>query len=225
MNRKTLALSALSMLLFLPIAASSQNLLTNGDFEQGNTGFTTDYTYIPGNGTLHTENGEYSVISNPATAFTNGYASYGDHTTGSGLMLFADSSGPGHNIWAESLDLSAGEYTFTGWIANADPTVLNPATLSLFVNGVETGDTFTISQNGGIWEEWTVHLNLNSGGMDTLSIQDLNEGYHGAGDDFTLDDLSLTRGTTPEPGSFLLMGSGVLTCIGVVRRKHPTVRH
>ena len=51
MNRKILAVSVLSMLVLFSIAARAQNLFTNGDFEQGNTGFTTDYTYVPGNGT------------------------------------------------------------------------------------------------------------------------------------------------------------------------------
>ena len=221
MKRTIFAVSALTLLLVISAAADSQNLLVNGNFEAGNTGFMTDYTYIPGDGTHHTENGQYSVITNPATAFTNGYASYGDHTTGSGLMLFADSDGPGHNIWAENVSVGAGAYTFTGWIANADTIVLNPPTLALFINGVETGNTFTITQNGGIWEPWTVSLNFNSASNVDLSIQDLNTGFHGAGDDFTLDDLSLTQGgaTTPEPASLALMGSGLLPCLWIVRRK------
>jgi hypothetical protein len=221
MNRTFLAVSALSMLMFCSIAACAQNLLTNGDFEQGNTGFTSDYTYIPGNGTLHTEIGEYSVINNPATAFTNGYLSYGDHTTGSGLMFFGDGAGPNLNAWAENVNLTAGEYSFSAWVADPDPSLFNPANLALFVNGTQTGTTFT-STNVGVWQEWSFNLNVATGGNDLLSIRDINPN-DGSYDDFTMDDLSLTKGsgtgTTPEPGSFVLMGSGLLGCAGIVRRK------
>ena len=62
------------------------NLLTNGDFSAGNTGFTSQYTYSPGN-LLH--EGTYTVDNNPHNDSIYG-ASFGDHTTGKGLMLIAN---------------------------------------------------------------------------------------------------------------------------------------
>jgi hypothetical protein len=45
-----LALVCLALLLVVsPAPAGFVNLITNGDFSLGNTGFTSDYTYTPGN--------------------------------------------------------------------------------------------------------------------------------------------------------------------------------
>ncbi len=213
MKRTILAVSTLTVL--LAISAAAQNLLTNGNFEAGNTGFTSDYIYIPGDGTRHTEIGEYSVIDNPATAFTNGYHSYGDHTTGSGLMFFADGASITQDVWAQNANLAAGAYTFTAWVADPDPGLYNPANLALFINGAQTGTAFTSTEIGQ-WQEWTMSLDITSPGNTVLSIRDINPNY-GSYDDFTMDDLSLTQ--SPEPASLALMGSGVLACIGVARKK------
>ena len=60
--------------------ASAPNLVTNGNFEAGNSGFTSDYAYSPAS---NNDEGQYTVRSNPFP--WNGlFISGGDHTTGSG---------------------------------------------------------------------------------------------------------------------------------------------
>ena len=64
--------------------ASTVNLVTNGDFESGNTGFTTDYSESVGLSGSST----YVVTTNPAS--NNGsFQSFGDNTSGSGNGLLA----------------------------------------------------------------------------------------------------------------------------------------
>lgn len=68
---------------------STTNLIINGNFEMGPSGFTTDYvpgtTSCNGLGFLDCE-GTYAVINNPQNGHAN-WAPCGDHTSGSGNML------------------------------------------------------------------------------------------------------------------------------------------
>lgn len=56
----------------------------------------------------------------------------------------------------------------------------------------------------------TNFINVNAAGIDHVTF---------AGDFYVLDNLTFSSGTTPEPGSLLLLGSGVLALAGVLRRK------
>jgi hypothetical protein len=100
-----------------PIALAG-NLLVNGDFSSGNTGFTSGYTHVPDG--VFTAPGDYGVITNPATAFTNGFASFGDHTTGTGLMMFGDGTGGQTPFWSE--------------VATTSPSMTSRSKLAPFLN-------------------------------------------------------------------------------------------
>jgi hypothetical protein len=64
---------------------NTANLLVNGDFSLGNTGFTSDYIFtsdiLPA--------GTYCIDTDPHHCHPLA-ASYGDHTSGTGLMLIAN---------------------------------------------------------------------------------------------------------------------------------------
>ena len=80
--------------------ANSTNLITNGDFTLGNTGFSSDYTYY-NIGTVPTsgQQGAYGVATNPRNWF-NAFSNCGDHTTSNGNMLIADGSTTGTaKVW------------------------------------------------------------------------------------------------------------------------------
>ena len=62
------------------------NLIVNGDFSAGNTGFQSQYTY---NATSVVNETVYTVGPNPAD-FSPYVASFGDHTSGSGLMMIVN---------------------------------------------------------------------------------------------------------------------------------------
>ena len=72
-------------LLLGAFGAESAELIVNGDFESGNTGFTSDYGFradIDMQGT-------YSVVDDPLDCHSSA-ASDGDHTTGGGNTLTID---------------------------------------------------------------------------------------------------------------------------------------
>ncbi|MEO7950386.1 MAG: hypothetical protein ABIS71_05610 [Chthoniobacterales bacterium] len=110
-----------ALLLFVvtsPIVRAT--IIENGDFEAGNTGFTSEFTYTPpGPGSLDTEN-FYTVDTNPRNN-SNLLLSIGDHTTGTGLMMIVNGSGTtGTLLWQGTVSspLTVGqEYDLSFWVA------------------------------------------------------------------------------------------------------------
>src|SRR5512134_2888610 len=65
------------------------NLVVNGDFSGGNTGFSSDYNYVTDIAGVQNEmvpEGTYTVINNPNLVHT-GFVACSDHTGGNGNMM------------------------------------------------------------------------------------------------------------------------------------------
>src|SRR6188508_2117578 len=109
------ALAAIS-LLATAASASPVNLVTNGDFEAGNSGFTSAYT----NSGSNSIEGQYAVLSNPYP--WNGlFISSGDHTSGHGLMMVANGApNAGQLVWqSNSIAVaSSTNYFFEAFVNN-----------------------------------------------------------------------------------------------------------
>src|SRR5579862_5134167 len=94
--RSVIAAAAVAGCALAATGAQAANLVTNGDFEASDTGFTSGYTVSPGD---LTPPSVYDVISNP-NADHPSFASFGDHTSGSGLMMVINGAEvPGVNVW------------------------------------------------------------------------------------------------------------------------------
>lgn len=187
------------------------NLIANGDFEQGNTGFTTGYSDEPGD---WTQQGCYAVGSNPSDY--NNYAwiapSFGDHTTGSGLMMIAaGATTPNVVAWQQGIQVVPNtQYSFSAWAASAclfdvsgGPT---PATLQLRVNGTGMGSPLTLPTQPGVWANLTGTWFSGSATSATIGLVDLNTAANG--NDFTLDDVLVTPQPVSPPKTHVL-------CVGV----------
>ena len=136
----------------------AQNLVTNGDFEGGNTGFTSAYAFAPaGNST----EGQYTVRSNPFP--WNGlFISAADHTSGSGLMYVGNGSPTnGSVVWASGPIAVAQNtnYFFEAFVMNvccSSPFPGNsPSILEFSVAGLTTESLGTATTNlalAGTWE-------------------------------------------------------------------------
>jgi len=170
----------------------SVDLINNGDFQSGNTGFTTSLDYSPGPiffCPLCDEN-TYAIGAN-ATLYHSGFAG-SDHTNPpSGNFFIAN--GPGQNgslVWCQNLAVQPNtDYTFTFWgrdvTNNSNP---HPyALLQASFNGTLSSDT--LEANGG-WEEFT--MTWNSGSTTNLDLCIINQQSLTGGNDFGLDDISLT---------------------------------
>lgn len=168
------------------------NLVTNGNFSSGNNGFTTSLTYSPGPiffCPLCSEN-TYAIGAN-ASLYHNNFTG-NDHTNPPNGNFFI-ANGPGQanvNVWCQTMTVQPNTlYTFSFWARdvtnNSNP---HPyAILQASFNGVL--DPITVEANGG-WEQYTT--TWNSGNATTLQLCIVNQQSNTGGNDFGLDDISLT---------------------------------
>lgn len=204
------------MLMWASAASASVNLVPNGDFELGNTGFTSGYTYVPAS---NTNEGQYTVASNPFPWNPN-FVSASDHTTGSGLMMVANGSPTaGDIVWQSSpiVITAATGYFFEAFVmnvcCNANYTGANSAPMLTFSVSLDGGapmvlDTLTIPLSpAGIW--YGLSTNFNSGGAASATLSLFNANTALAGNDFALDDVFLgtqsTVNAVPEPNTWAMM--------------------
>lgn len=195
MRTKTLlVVTALALLAFTVSAPATfaQNLLTNGSFETGDfTGWTT------------TGNFEFSQVVSGA------YYDYSGAEDGIYYGTFGPVSSPGGISQAFS-DHAGAQYTFSFWLNAVGD---DPSSIQVMWDNTSVLMQSDPNTNG----TWTNYTFTETGtGNDTVSFAFRDDpGY------IALDNVSVTQttGTTPEPSSLLLMGSGVVGLAGVIRRK------
>ena len=165
------------------------NLVFNGDFELGDTGFTSGYLLgdlwcpLP-QGPLWCE-GMYAVDDNPTDTHPN-FASCDDHTTGSGNMLIANGSSSFTNVWCQDINvLPDTDYLFSAWATSVVSS--SPAILQFTINGGTIGDNFNVSSVNCNWGNFTSTWNSGSETTATICIQNQNTAT--SGNDFAIDDI------------------------------------
>jgi hypothetical protein len=179
----------LTLVMFLTGACDAQNLLTNGDFSVGNTGFSSGYAYIASGGS--SSPGTYGIRTN-SQDFNSAYTSFYDHTTGNGNMLLFDGS-PGTTTiaWTETVSvMTNAQYTYSCWATSSDP--YNVPTLQFFINGIQVGSQMALSTNSGQWQQFLAGWNSGATNRATLSVVDENPAGYAYGNDFALDDFSFS---------------------------------
>jgi gliding motility-associated-like protein len=167
---------------------ASGELVVNGNFQQGATGFTSDY--VPGYG------GTYGLLSGSATYATttspnlvhNNFYAFNDHTGGGGNMLVVNGAEvPGQNVWCQSIAVAPNtSYAFSAWLATAFPE--SPAQLVFTINGNIIGTPLNAPFNAGQWLNF--YSIWNSGANTTATICISNQNSANSGNDFALDDIS-----------------------------------
>lgn len=158
------------------------NLITNSNFNLGNTGFTSQYNYTSNN----TTEGEYYVGNSPSAWYFAHYGC-GDHTTGNGNMLLINGSPQlDAEVWKSAVTVTPNtNYTFSTWICSIS--VPNPAQLAFSINGNAIGGLITASQPPCNWFQF--YTTWNSGNATTAVISVINKNTILFGNDFALDDI------------------------------------
>jgi len=163
------------------------NLVFNGDFENGNVGFTSSYIYdtIP-----PLAESEYCVIDNPNSQHVN-FSPCIDHTPGAGnqMLVINASSIPGQNVWCQTIQISPNTYyAFSTWLSSVNP--LSPAVLQFSINGNVIGSNFNASDTTCVWHQF--YQIWYSSNNTTADICIVNQNTELTGNDFALDDITFS---------------------------------
>jgi hypothetical protein len=224
-TRLVLAAGAAVAALALAGSAAAANLIANGSFELGNTGFSSDYVFTS---TDLTPADRYAIQDSPHNLHSL-FSDYGDHTTGDGLMMVLNGSPTvGDRVWYQNgITVAANtNYFFSTYISSAHPS--SPAVLNFSINGGMIGSTFNASSTTGVWQQFFALWN--SGASTTANIALVNANTASSGNDFALDDIQLDTvlrplpvNGVPEPGTWALMILGFSGVGALMRRRRRVV--
>ncbi len=173
---------------FRVASANGANLLTNGAFEDGNTGFSTEYSFSPSNINPYQT---YAVVNNPRSVHGDA-ASYGDHTTGLGLMMVVNAANTSDVVvWSETVSTETNkEYDLIAWISTWH--LPAPVQLRFSINGISLGTVIAPNVVG----EWLPsNFTWNSNNSTTATIEIVVDNPGGSSNDFALDDITFTPST------------------------------
>lgn len=166
------------------------NLIVNGDFSAGNSGFTSQYTYNAGGpfGPVSL-GGTYFVTNNPQNAHSN-YNPCPDHTTGIGNMMVTNGDTlPGDYMWCQTVAVTPNtDYDFSFWLQSVID--VDPAVIQVSMNGTPFGAPL-VAPN--VVCNWVQFLDTwNSGPLSSVDICLENLNTVDGGNDYAVDDISLT---------------------------------
>lgn len=169
---------------------TTQELISNGDFQNGRNDFYTEYVYATGSTNIALwDEGLYKLASNANTYHTN-FSNLYDHTYGDkrGMMMVINGD-PVHGkiVWRQDIQhINPGQqYAFSAWAATIS-NGLQPQ-LKFAINGVQLGEVFKPPYKAG-WQRFYLFWTAGSATEARISLVDLETG--GDGNDFVLDDVS-----------------------------------
>lgn len=166
------------------------NVVVNGGFESGNTGFTTQYAVGTGGSFgLLSNAGTYAISSSPNLAHSN-FMACQDVTPAPGtqMLVVNGAASPGLNVWCQTVSVTPGTvYQFSAWASNALNDA-NVAQLQFNINGSSIGPTFTTLPQGCNWQQY--FQTWNSGSNTSVDICIVNLNTNPSGNDFMLDEIS-----------------------------------
>ncbi len=189
-------------------SGAGANLIVNGDFESGNIGFATAYQLPVG----CCAEGSYAITTDPQLMH-GGAEPYGDHSTGSGLMMVANGSTIANTLlWSQTVSVVPNsDYVFSAYVSSW--WLGSPAELDLRMETMgSVVSTFTAPTQTALWQKWSVILN--SGASGSFNINIVNRNIAAFANDFAIDDISFSA--VPEPSTALLVGIGL---IGMAARR------
>lgn len=172
---------------------NAPNLVSNGDFEGGNSGFSSNYVYNP----LPITPGTYVLTTSPALVLST-FPPCDDHTYGNGsgnLMLINGNAAAGTQAWCQTIPVMPNTwYTMSAW-AMCSP--ISPPSLQFSVNGTPVGAAYPVNPGTCNWQQFGAAWFSGAATSAQLCILDQNNSGNGfLGDDYGLDDIYFAEACT-----------------------------
>jgi len=213
---------------------ASSELVTNGNFSAGNTGFYTDYGYradLPGVQNELWPEGLYGVGIDAYNYHTDFFGK--DRTApGTGKIMIINGLGNTMTIWQQTVPVEPDhEYYFSAWAMSINDAG-NYARLQFEVNGTPVG---TIAELGpgpadnnhyspDYWTRFYSNPTWNSGSATSAVIRIINLRPDLGGNDFALDDISFgTLSPVPFTFSPTIAGGNNEICEGASIQFHTNI--
>ena len=220
-------------------ASAAGNLIENGNFEAGNSGFTSSYGLVTSQGPFALwGEGTYAVGQN-SDQYHMLWADVSNHTVGgSQYMIVNGAPDVNATVWqSNALALLAGSYTFSAYVtdiccnasfygSNALPVLSFSANAVSHVPMTFGLGTQTVAVDApGTWYQLSATFTIDADTSGYVSLTNAEGAY--SGNDFGLDDISLTRAhnqnigvaPVPEPASWTMMVGGFGLVGGTLRRR------
>jgi hypothetical protein len=178
----------------------NNNLVRNGDFEAGFTGFQTKYNYLDPAGATGSGPRKLLPFTNPAQGkFTiNDYVFKPDWETwsnckgrgGTGKFLYADGATQADQfLWKQNISVLAGkQYEFSAWFTNiyTESDNNNLPRPIIYIDGVPT--SITMQKTTCLWQKVSTLWTAPTTGTITITVDELSRGN--GGNDFAIDDIA-----------------------------------
>jgi len=192
--KKTVLLSSILVLIYTFSFSQNEGLIPNGDFEKGNVGFSSDFSYD----SVSVSPGSYAVAKN-ASNFNGSFSPIPDHTTGTGNYLIVDvDDAEDKKIWRCTVPVEPNaEYLVEVWVANLNTGYRNPAEVGLLINDTVTGAPYPLPDASNSWEK--LSWQWLSGTSKTATICLINKNPVSDGNDVAIDDIKLILISKPKP--------------------------
>ena len=171
-------------------ALKSQNLIQNGNFQQGNTGFMSGLRYLV---VSDRTAGVYTVGTN-SREFQIDFPVCGAHPGVGDKMLIANGSvSVNSKVWEQTIAVQPNQtYAVSFWYQNVTP-VADNLSLSLTINNVTVAQDSTAAIQPCLWY---AARGVWRSGTNTTAVIRIVDSYNAFdGDDFAIDDIILENKT------------------------------
>jgi len=225
LSRKIILSAVVAAFAMAPsIASAATNLLTNGDFSAGFSGFTTQYNVVAPAANIMYAEGNITIAANPVSVHDLWVP-----IAGSNPMLIANGAGNSNlTIWQESAInvVSGGKYNFAADVMNVC------CNANFHGSNSPSSIIFQVSTDGVTWTDLVSHLTnppgdagviaslsalYNAGATGTISLRAINDINAASGNDFAIDNLSFAS-AVPEPSTWAMLFLG-FGAIGLMMRR------